>query len=88
MKFETRAIHVGQGADEATVVTPESGRLSPAGDPAPLAAALVELAGDRELRRRLGAAGREHVSARFGAQRLLGDIDALYRELLATRPRR
>jgi glycosyltransferase involved in cell wall biosynthesis len=71
----------------ATVVTPQSGRLSPAGEPAPLAAALVELARDPELRRRLGAAGREHVSARFGAQRLLADVDALYAELLRTRAR-
>jgi glycosyltransferase involved in cell wall biosynthesis len=70
------------------VVTPDGGRLGPAGEPGPLADALVELAGDAALRLRLGAAARTHVAARFGSQRLLADIDALYSELLAKRPAR
>jgi glycosyltransferase involved in cell wall biosynthesis len=45
-------------------------------DPAALADALARLAADERLRRRLGAAGRRTVSARF-------DGDALARELAA-----
>lgn len=67
----------------AAVVTPETGRLCPPGDVDALAAALRELAVDRELRLRLGRAARERVLARFGADRLVDDVDALYRELLA-----
>jgi glycosyltransferase involved in cell wall biosynthesis len=43
------------------VVDEETGLLVPAGDVPALRAALERLLGDRELRRRLGAAGREHV---------------------------
>jgi glycosyltransferase involved in cell wall biosynthesis len=67
----------------ASVVGPETGRLCPPGDVACLAARLGELAADASLRRRLGLAARAHVLARFDAERLVGDIDRLYRELLA-----
>lgn len=65
-----------------SVVAPSGGRLCPPGDAAALAAALVELAGDRELRVSMGRAAREHVQARFDAGRLVDDVDALYRSLL------
>jgi glycosyltransferase involved in cell wall biosynthesis len=42
-----------------------TGLLVPAGDPDALAAALQRLRADPELRRRLGAAGRERVAERF-----------------------
>ncbi len=34
-------------------------------------------------REEMGRAAREHVRARFSAERLVDDIDSLYRELLA-----
>jgi glycosyltransferase involved in cell wall biosynthesis len=49
-----------------------TGLLVPAGDPGRLAAALDRLLADPSLRRRLGAAGRERVRARF-------DLDAVRR---------
>jgi len=65
-----------------SVVTAETGSVRPAGDVEGLAADLVELASDGELRGRLGRAARMHVAERFDASRLVGDIDDLYRELL------
>ena len=66
----------------AEVLTPESGILVPPDDEIALAAAISRLAGDRELRRRMGTRAREHVLQRYSVERLLSDIDALYRELL------
>jgi glycosyltransferase involved in cell wall biosynthesis len=47
-----------------------------------LAARLAELARDPELRTRMGAAGRERMQTRYAVDRLVDDIDRLYRELL------
>jgi glycosyltransferase involved in cell wall biosynthesis len=54
----------------------------PPGDAHALAGHVVALLGDRDRRRRMGAAGREAVVTRYGVERLVADIDALYRELL------
>jgi glycosyltransferase involved in cell wall biosynthesis len=67
------------------VVGEESGILVPRGDAEALATAIGEMATDRERRERRGVAARERAIGRFGAQRLLGDIDALYSELLTAR---
>jgi glycosyltransferase involved in cell wall biosynthesis len=66
------------------VVTPACGEVVPRGDHEAFADALVRLSGDAELRRRMGLAGREHVRRRFAVDRLVADMDALYRELLST----
>ena len=73
------ATEVGGVAD---VVTPESGFLVPRHDPEPFAEALVRLAKDRELRMKMGQFARDAVAQRFSVNRLLDDVDALYRELL------
>jgi glycosyltransferase involved in cell wall biosynthesis len=49
------------------------------------AARLAELAVDPQLRRRLGDAGRERVTARYRVGRLIEDVDRLYRSLLEER---
>jgi glycosyltransferase involved in cell wall biosynthesis len=67
----------------ADVVAPGTGRLVESGDEEGLAAALAELAADPALRREMGVRAREHVRARYRAERLLADVDALYVELLA-----
>jgi glycosyltransferase involved in cell wall biosynthesis len=59
------------------------GYLAEVGDVDALAARLAELARDPELRARMGEAGREHVIPRYRISRLIDDVDALYRELLA-----
>jgi glycosyltransferase involved in cell wall biosynthesis len=69
----------------AEVVTIDTGVLAPAGDHARLGEALAELVHDADTRVRMGQAAREHVRSRFSAQRLVSDIDHLYRELIAAR---
>lgn len=61
----------------------ETGLLIPPGDPQALADAIERLAGDGDLRRRMGAAGRQWAEAEFGADKVIGETLALYRELLA-----
>src|SRR5206468_4171447 len=62
------------------VVHAETGLLVPPGDPTALAAALARLAGDPELRARLGAAGRERVLARYTAARMAEGTLACYED--------
>jgi glycosyltransferase involved in cell wall biosynthesis len=64
------------------VVTAETGRLVPADDESALARAIESLARDPDLRLTLGRQAREHVRERFSHERLLRDVDALYRRLL------
>lgn len=67
------------------VVTADTGIVVPRGDVAALASAIVEMAADAQGRERYGRAARQRALGRYGAERLLGDIDALYRELVASR---
>lgn len=70
-------------------VVPEgAGIVVPRGDHEALGAALAELTGDPKRRATMGAAARRHVAQRYAAGRLLRDIERLYAELLARRPRR
>ncbi|MEE8515308.1 MAG: glycosyltransferase family 4 protein [Alphaproteobacteria bacterium] len=62
----------------------ETGLLVPPGDAEALADAIEQLAGDADLRRRMGAAGRKLAEAEFGADLVIGETLALYRELLGT----
>lgn len=57
-----------------------TGVLVPPGDEAALATALSRVAGDAELRRRLGAAGREHVQAEYSVSRQAQRHLELYRK--------
>jgi glycosyltransferase involved in cell wall biosynthesis len=75
------------GGVPEVVVSEETGLLVGAGDPDALAAALRRLAGDPELRRRLGDAGRRRVEERFSIARWRADHLALYQRLLAARRR-
>jgi glycosyltransferase involved in cell wall biosynthesis len=62
----------------------EDGRLGllvPPRDPERLAAALLRLLADPDLRAELGARGAEAAPRRFGADRLVRDMDRLYTEL-------
>ena len=68
------------------VVSEETGILVPPGDPAALAEGVLRMAGDAERRGGCGRAARRRAIGRYGAERLLGDVDALYRELVGVRP--
>ena len=63
----------------------ERGRLVPAGEPKALAEAVLETLTGSEAARRRALAGRVHVLAHHSADRLVRDVDALYRELRAAR---
>jgi glycosyltransferase involved in cell wall biosynthesis len=61
----------------------ETGLVVPPDDAELFAAAVLELLEDPSLRERYGRAGRERAVGRYGAGRLVGDVRALYLELLA-----
>jgi glycosyltransferase involved in cell wall biosynthesis len=61
------------------------GMLVRVGDIEGIAGALERLARDPQLRRRLGEAGRARTVPRYRIERLVDDVDALYRELLSER---
>lgn len=61
----------------------DSGRTAPFGDADGLAAAIHDLLADPAQRAATGAAARARVLARYDIARLVDDIAALYRELLA-----
>ena len=67
------------------VVTDQTGILVPPDDFAALAAGIERMAGDPDLRAAMGQRAREHAMSRYSAERLVGDIDSLYRELLDAR---
>jgi glycosyltransferase involved in cell wall biosynthesis len=60
----------------------EDGFLVEPGDVGGAADRLATLAGDPDLRRRLGEAGRSRVVERYSVTRLVDDVDRLYRSLL------
>ena len=73
------------GGVPEVVVDGETGLLAPAGAAAALAAAVIRLLGDPNLRQQLGAAGRNRVQSRFGPLQMVDSYLALYRQLLAAR---
>lgn len=73
------------GGVEDVVTDGVTGRVVPVGDAGAVARAIVDLLDDPAEAARLGDAARTAVVERFGSQRLVDDIDALYRRLLAAR---
>ncbi|MBJ7470580.1 MAG: glycosyltransferase [Solirubrobacteraceae bacterium] len=69
----------------ASIVTAETGLLVAAGDARGLGNALALLASDDARRSEIGRAARRHVRARWDADRLVADVDDLYRRLLRDR---
>jgi glycosyltransferase involved in cell wall biosynthesis len=65
-----------------------SGLLSPAGDAEALSRSIERLIGDAPLRQSLGEAGKQDVFGRYGLDRLVDDIDRLYREAMGAADRR
>jgi glycosyltransferase involved in cell wall biosynthesis len=80
---ETPVVATRVGGVPDVVREGEEGFLVDAGDTEELAERLLRLARDPKLRRRLGESGRERVLKRYAVERLLDDVDRLYRELLA-----
>jgi glycosyltransferase involved in cell wall biosynthesis len=61
------------------------GFLVQPGDVDAMAARLADLAADEPLRYRMGESGRASVHERYSVERLLNDVDRLYRDLLAAK---
>jgi len=59
-----------------------TGILAPPRDPAALARAVLELAADPERRRGLGEMARAKVAPAYGLEQMVGQIEALYEELI------
>ena len=72
------------GGNPALVEDEVTGLLVPPGDPDALAKAIIRLMEDPMLADRLGAAAREVVCARFGVNRMLARVQALYERALDT----
>ena len=70
----TPCIASSQDAAGEVIRDGESGLLVPYADPAALAAALVRLLGDPDLRARMGEAGRRRARERFGFARFREDL--------------
>ena len=81
------AVTTDVGSAREVVVDGETGFVV-APDAAALAAAVVRLALDPDLRVRLGAAARVWTTDRFSAARLVADTESLYDGLLAASPAR
>ncbi len=80
------------GGIPEVVVEGETGLLAPVGDVDALAARILRLAEDRDLRGRLGRAGRERARASFDEGRMIAAYDRIYGEFAgratgARRPR-
>jgi glycosyltransferase involved in cell wall biosynthesis len=69
------------GGTPEVVVHEETGLLVPAREPALLAASLLRLAGDADLRQRLGRAGRERLSRDFTLEKMVGHYLRIYSSL-------
>jgi len=67
------------------VLDRQTGRLVPLNDVPAFAEALIELAGDADLRTRLGRAGRELCRERFDWRRMVDDLESLYWRLVKSR---
>lgn len=74
------------GGVESVVHDGVTGYLTPAGDAGALADRVAALAADPVAGSEMGARGRRRVLARFSLDRLVDDIDGLYRRLLSSRP--
>ena len=74
------------GGVRSVVADGVSGILAPPGDVAAVSRALARLLAEPDTRRRMGEAGRHRVQERFGHQRLLADIRALYGQVLSGQP--
>ena len=70
------------GGTGTVVADGETGFLQAIGDTDALAGRLAVLAGDPELRRRMGNAGAEDMRTRFTVDRMADEIEGVYRRLL------
>ncbi|HTN24554.1 MAG TPA: glycosyltransferase [Solirubrobacteraceae bacterium] len=78
----TVVVSTDVGGVRSVVLDGETGLLEAPADLDGLAGAVRTLLEDPARAQRMAVAGRAHVTGRFGVERLVADLDALYRELL------
>jgi len=74
------------GGNNDAVADDATGILTPASDPRALGAAILRLARNPGLRRRLGDAARQHVERRFSLDACVGRYEKMYRALIEPSP--
>lgn len=84
MAMELPVVALDNGGTKEIVVHEQHGLLSEPGDRQALAANLLRLLGDQDLRRRMGTAGRERVERDFRPERMARDVAAVYRQVRVT----
>lgn len=82
MAMEVPVVATAVGGIPEAVVDGETGRLVPPGEAGPLAAAVADLLADREARRAMGRAARRRAAECFSTERMLTELETLYREVL------
>lgn len=70
------------GGNPEIVLEGQTGRLAPAGDPAALARAIVDLCAELDLWSAMGTLGRQRVERHFEIRQMVRGYEALYEELL------
>ena len=78
-------VATGVGGVPDVVTDGETGCIVPRDDPSALAVALLKVLEDHEGRQRMGRLARARVVGCYGADRLIGDLDALYGRLLTAK---
>lgn len=76
-------VATGVGGNVEVVQDGETGFLVPPQEPASLAQAIIRLAADPELSRRMGAAGRRRIEATFDVRAMVRAYEGLYQECLS-----
>ena len=69
------------GGNPEIVIEGQTGNLVPAGDPAALAQAIVNLCGERDLWCAMGTLGRQRVEQNFEIRQMIRNYEAMYEEL-------
>jgi glycosyltransferase involved in cell wall biosynthesis len=82
MSMAKPIVALQSGGTPEIVPDEEVGLLAPVGDIDGLATRLLRLIDDADLRRAMGAAGREHVTKVRTAEQMARDADAIYRSVL------
>jgi glycogen(starch) synthase len=85
MRWGTPVVGTTAGGIPEVVAHGETGWLVPAENPPELAAAIVKLLRDEELRAKLGAAGRASVERNFTVARMAESVAELYRAVIVSR---